>query len=241
MVSLLFQQSPWMPRGTCGCGDRHGRTAWTLGQCSALAQGGLHATAAACGSVEDMKRHQLLLPAGLLIAASERCGALISLSPHAREACHSRLRPDEDRRTLDRGQYHIDDVSCNLQRYRSIHLDEPSRTKKDRGSDGFRGPNETSSHGARDTFAQRLRELEEYRREHGHCSVPRRYRENPSLANWVNKQRQHYRKRMKGGKSPLTEVGVGDFKDHDACRSSNLLGFQTQRLDSNDERDISRI
>ena len=87
-------------------------------------------------------------------------------------------------------------------------MDETPRTEKDRGSDGCRGPND-------DTFAQRLGELEEYRREHGHCSVPRRYRENPSLANWVNKQRQNYRKRMNGGKSPLTEVGVVGFKVHE--------------------------
>ncbi|EJK60566.1 hypothetical protein THAOC_19054 [Thalassiosira oceanica] len=142
-----------------------------------------------------MKRHQLLLPAGLLIAASERCGALISLSPHAREGCHSRLRPDDDRRTLEsRGSCRIGDFGCKLHSS-SAHLDEPPRIR----------PNETWSHGSRDTFAQRLRELEEYKREHGHCSVPRRYRENPSLANWVNKQRQNYRKRMKEGKSPLTE------------------------------------
>jgi len=40
----------------------------------------------------------------------------------------------------------------------------------------------------------RVRQLVEYREEHGHTLVPRRYPENPALGNWVNKQRQLYRK-----------------------------------------------
>jgi hypothetical protein len=41
----------------------------------------------------------------------------------------------------------------------------------------------------------RFLELKAFRREHGHCMVPSRYREDPSLGNWVNHQRVMYRSR----------------------------------------------
>ena len=55
-------------------------------------------------------------------------------------------------------------------------------------------------------FTQKLRELEEYKRKHGDCLVPRRYEENPSLGNFVNKQRQSYRKFLMGEKSSINDV-----------------------------------
>lgn len=55
-------------------------------------------------------------------------------------------------------------------------------------------------------FAQKLLELEDYRRENGHCLVPKRYEGNPSLGNWVNKQRQNYRKLLNGEKTSMNEV-----------------------------------
>ena len=55
-------------------------------------------------------------------------------------------------------------------------------------------------------FARKLLELEVYRRENGDCLVPKRYRHNPSLGNWVNKQRQNYRKFMRGERTSMNEV-----------------------------------
>jgi hypothetical protein len=43
-------------------------------------------------------------------------------------------------------------------------------------------------------FYQKLLELDNYIHLHGHCRVPKRYIPNPSLGNWVNKQRQQYKK-----------------------------------------------
>lgn len=57
-------------------------------------------------------------------------------------------------------------------------------------------------------FVQKLLELEDYRQENGNCLVPKRYHRNPSLGNWVNKQRQNYRKFLKGEKSSMNEVCV---------------------------------
>eukprot|EP00579_Thalassiosira_antarctica_P005289 CAMPEP_0201902528 /NCGR_PEP_ID=MMETSP0902-20130614/55000_1 /ASSEMBLY_ACC=CAM_ASM_000551 /TAXON_ID=420261 /ORGANISM="Thalassiosira antarctica, Strain CCMP982" /LENGTH=497 /DNA_ID=CAMNT_0048436531 /DNA_START=126 /DNA_END=1616 /DNA_ORIENTATION=+ len=50
----------------------------------------------------------------------------------------------------------------------------------------------------RPNWEERFKQLEEFKEEHGHCIVPRKYLNNPSLGTWVNEQRQCYR--GKGGK-----------------------------------------
>ena len=55
-------------------------------------------------------------------------------------------------------------------------------------------------------FAQKYAQLEEFRDINGHCLVPKRYKDNPSLGNWVNKQRQNYRRYLKGEKTSMNEV-----------------------------------
>ena len=35
--------------------------------------------------------------------------------------------------------------------------------------------------------------LVQFKKEHGHCNVPRKYEADPSLGTWVSKQRQNYR------------------------------------------------
>lgn len=58
------------------------------------------------------------------------------------------------------------------------------------------------------TFAENLLELERYREKNGDCLVPKRYSANPALGNWVNKQRQNYRKFLDGKASPLNETRI---------------------------------
>ena len=50
------------------------------------------------------------------------------------------------------------------------------------------------------SWVERIRQLIEFKQVNGHTLVPRRYKENPSLGNWVNKQRQHYRNYRAGTK-----------------------------------------
>mmetsp|Transcript_1751 Transcript_1751/g.2832 ORF Transcript_1751/g.2832 Transcript_1751/m.2832 type:complete len:446 (-) Transcript_1751:336-1673(-) len=50
----------------------------------------------------------------------------------------------------------------------------------------------------RPNWEERCKQLEEFKEEHGHCIVHRKYLNNPSLGTWVNEQRQCYR--GKGGK-----------------------------------------
>ncbi|KAL7489119.1 hypothetical protein ACHAW6_014726 [Cyclotella cf. meneghiniana] len=55
------------------------------------------------------------------------------------------------------------------------------------------------------SYGQKVMELSRFKSENGHCLVPKRYDKNPSLGNWVNKQRQLYRKYLKGDASSMTK------------------------------------
>jgi hypothetical protein len=53
-------------------------------------------------------------------------------------------------------------------------------------------------------WEERLRELTDYRKIHGHCNVPWNYSENAKLAKWVRKQRSTYKLHLEGNTSPMT-------------------------------------
>jgi hypothetical protein len=53
-------------------------------------------------------------------------------------------------------------------------------------------------------WEDRLSELADYRKIHGHCNVPQNYSENSKLAKWVSKQRTNYRLHIEGKTSPMT-------------------------------------
>jgi hypothetical protein len=53
-------------------------------------------------------------------------------------------------------------------------------------------------------WEDRLSELADYLKIHGHCNVPKRYSENVQLGSWVRTQRQEYRLRLKGKRSQMT-------------------------------------
>jgi hypothetical protein len=53
-------------------------------------------------------------------------------------------------------------------------------------------------------WEDRLSELADYRKIHGHCNVPHRYIENTKLGKWVGTQRTNYRLHLEGKPSPMT-------------------------------------
>ena len=71
------------------------------------------------------------------------------------------------------------------------------------------------SHSA--VWSERLQDLIDYKRVHGHCNVPSRYAENKQLAIWVKSQRRQF-KYFKSGctKSKITA---------DRIERLNALGF----------------
>jgi hypothetical protein len=64
----------------------------------------------------------------------------------------------------------------------------------------------------------RFRQLLEYRHMHGNCSVPLRYRSNPSLGRWVNRQREAKGKQMLSWEREviLNDIGKITLSD-DSC------------------------
>jgi hypothetical protein len=63
---------------------------------------------------------------------------------------------------------------------------------------------EWSSRGAPCIWEDRLSELADYRKVHGHCNVPQKYSENVKLGTWVAKQRSQYRLHQEGKTSQMT-------------------------------------
>ena len=70
----------------------------------------------------------------------------------------------------------------------------------------------------RKTFEDRFADLQYFKNKHGHCNVPKRYKENPSLGSWCQKIRQ-----MKSGSLP--NAGVYKLTD-DMIVKLEDIGFQ---------------
>ena len=58
------------------------------------------------------------------------------------------------------------------------------------------------------TWNVRMKDLRQYKREHGHTNVPRHYSANLKLGRWVDTQRTSYRLLKSGKPSPLTQERV---------------------------------
>jgi hypothetical protein len=61
-------------------------------------------------------------------------------------------------------------------------------------------------------WKDRLSELADYRKIHGHCNVPARYSENIKLARWVGKQRCQYRLQGEGKTSSMTNFRIQELE-----------------------------
>ena len=62
--------------------------------------------------------------------------------------------------------------------------------------------------GHSDAWMEKFEELVEYKRDHGHCCVPRTYSENMSLGRWVKRQRHQYKLKNDGKISTLKNERV---------------------------------
>lgn len=63
-----------------------------------------------------------------------------------------------------------------------------------------------NSHDA--VWEERLQELLEFKRIHGHCNVPTNYEANPPLAVWIKRQRQIYKKHQDGEQNSMTQYRI---------------------------------
>jgi len=64
----------------------------------------------------------------------------------------------------------------------------------------------------RAAWEERLNELHDFRRKHGHCNVPSNFKDNPQLATWVKCQRRQYKLHFRGRPSNMTDRRVGQLE-----------------------------
>jgi hypothetical protein len=57
-------------------------------------------------------------------------------------------------------------------------------------------------------WEDRLSELADYRKVHGHCNLPRKYSENAKLGEWVTTQKRQNRLHRKGETSAITLLRI---------------------------------
>lgn len=75
-------------------------------------------------------------------------------------------------------------------------------------------------------WKERFHELLEYRKIHGHCSVPYKYPKNPLLAGWVKRQRYQYSLMKKGKKSFITDKRIKILNDIGFVWNSQEVSWQ---------------
>eukprot|EP00526_Cylindrotheca_closterium_P012864 CAMPEP_0113622840 /NCGR_PEP_ID=MMETSP0017_2-20120614/11724_1 /TAXON_ID=2856 /ORGANISM="Cylindrotheca closterium" /LENGTH=453 /DNA_ID=CAMNT_0000532721 /DNA_START=18 /DNA_END=1379 /DNA_ORIENTATION=+ /assembly_acc=CAM_ASM_000147 len=61
-------------------------------------------------------------------------------------------------------------------------------------------------------WKKRIQELQDYRKEHGHCNVPRNYSQNIELAKWIDSQRKQYSMKRDGKKASITDARVAELE-----------------------------
>jgi hypothetical protein len=61
-------------------------------------------------------------------------------------------------------------------------------------------------------WEDRLSELTDYCKIHGHCNVPIRYSTNPKLAQWVKTQRTQYKLQQEGKASYMTTLRIQELE-----------------------------
>lgn len=59
---------------------------------------------------------------------------------------------------------------------------------------------------------QRIQELKTYKKEHGHCNVPRNYSQNVELAKWIDSQRKQYSMKRDGKKASITDARIAELE-----------------------------
>jgi len=70
-------------------------------------------------------------------------------------------------------------------------------------------------------WEQRFHQLQNFKKEYGHCFVPRAYRPNPSLGRWVHAQRTAFKNFQKGKKSKIS---------YERIKMLESIGFMWQGL-----------
>ena len=87
-------------------------------------------------------------------------------------------------------------------------------------------------------WKQRLKELKAYKKEHGDCLVPRKYKQNAKLGNWVFNQRREYKKWLKGVYAKITQERIDQLNEIDFVWDAR---FERTSNKSNQESPIPSV
>ena len=87
----------------------------------------------------------------------------------------------------------------------------------------------TPSH--EDKWNTRLKELVQYREEHGDCLVPHSFKSNPQLARWVKRQRRQYKLAIEGRASTMSQGRLATLNEIGFVWSSQEAAWQDKLND----------
>ncbi|CAJ1935987.1 unnamed protein product [Cylindrotheca closterium] len=91
------------------------------------------------------------------------------------------------KRSIEEAFFADDQVRGNKRQRTTCPMQAASRTPQEESTPRFRPYQETQ-------WRAQFQKLVQYKLEHGHCSVPHAYPEDPILARWVKRQRYQYKK-----------------------------------------------
>jgi len=89
---------------------------------------------------------------------------------------------------------------------------------------------DTSTQQSRTGFDKRCNQLLRFKEEFGHCNVPQKYANNPSLGQWCNMMRITYKKIQKGMKTNSNNLSQYDLSQG-RIEYLEEIGFQWQGVD----------
>mmetsp|Transcript_39483 Transcript_39483/g.95515 ORF Transcript_39483/g.95515 Transcript_39483/m.95515 type:complete len:557 (+) Transcript_39483:75-1745(+) len=86
---------------------------------------------------------------------------------------------------------------------------------------------------SRISFEQRVQQLEEFKKQHGHCRVPQHFPDDPAFGFWAKRMRDLKKRRLQGRKTPLTNERVDALDNlcfewdlHEAAWQTRIQGLK---------------
>jgi flagellar biosynthesis GTPase FlhF len=147
----------------------------------------------------------------------------ISVLPHSRkrgnvkndaavEATERDVSVSENAQVADHRESH-EDIAVVAAALHPMNSDQERTSQNDGSANKHSQKASTSKPSSYSPWEDRLSELADYRKIHGHCNVPRNYSENTKLANGVLTQRKQYKLQQEGKTSHMATSRIQEFEN----------------------------
>ena len=90
-------------------------------------------------------------------------------------------------------------------------------------------------------WKQHFNKLVKYKKKHGDCLVPQNYKDNKKLGYWVAKQRQDYKKWLRGESAPITQERIDQLNEIDFVWDARFEQKSKESNKSNQKSPISSV